>query len=105
MEECNTTTVMKNSIKYVSLVLAAGSAGSALFAIADTSFVAALSGDTVMAIASSAAIIALAVFDYSRRPKSLSASDLTANAAMLRPMRDINNVCATDFKRDQRIAA
>jgi hypothetical protein len=96
---------MKNSIKYVSLVFAAASAGSALFAIANTSFVAALSGDMVMAIASSASIIALAVFDYSRRPKPLRAPDLTANATLLRAMPDFNNVCAADFKRDQRIAA
>ena len=70
---------MKNS-STLSLVFAAGAAGVALFKFASTSFSAAVPVEAVGAIAVSAAVIALAIFDYSRRPQPL-----TVRAQLLRP--------------------
>lgn len=64
--------VMKTSAKYISLVLAAGIAGVALFALANASFTAAFRGDVAVAIAASAAVVGFAAYDYSRRTQPLS---------------------------------
>ena len=62
---------MKTSFKYVSLVLAAGAAGVALFALANASFTSFFRGDVAVAVATSAAVIGFAIHDYSRRTESL----------------------------------
>ncbi len=62
---------MKNSAHSISLILAAGLAGVALFKLADVSLVAALPGGAILAFALSAAAIGLAISDYSRRVQPL----------------------------------
>ena len=71
---------MKNSAKYLSLVLAAGTAGVALFNVADSSFTSYINGDLVIAVATSVSLIGLAIYDYSRRSRSY-----VAPAPLLRP--------------------
>jgi hypothetical protein len=63
---------MKNFPKSHSLIIAAAAAGVALFQLANSAFVAALPGDVLAAIGISAAVIGLAVYDYSRRYQPLS---------------------------------
>ena len=58
---------MKNSSQSISLILAAGAAGVAIFALANAQFTAGLPAVTLLAIAVSIALLSLAVYDYSRR--------------------------------------
>ncbi len=67
----NKIRTMKNSAHSISLILAAGLAGVALFKLADVSLVAALPGGAILAFALSAAAIGLAISDYSRRVQPL----------------------------------
>lgn len=71
---------MKNSFKSTSQILAAGAAGGAFFQLANSSFIAALPGDVLAAVAFSAAIIGLAAADYARRIQPLAPP-----ARLLRP--------------------
>ena len=71
---------MKNSFKSISPVLAASVAGVAFLPLINSTFVAALPGDVLAAIAISAAVIGFAVYDYSR-----SFQPLTAPRRALRP--------------------
>ena len=96
--------VMKNSTKYISLVSAAGVAGLALFALANASFTAALRGDVVMAITTSVSLFAFAVYDYSRRQKSLATCAQFSAPSMLRPSLPVGDVCNVKFDK-HRIAA
>jgi hypothetical protein len=77
--------VMKNSSKSSSLILAAGLAGVAIFSLANSSFIAALPGDAIMAFAISAAVIGVAIFDYSRRIQSV-----TVPCRVMRPVLPAN---------------
>ena len=74
---------MKNSANYFSLVLAAGTAGVALFAAANSNFTSFIAGDLDVAVAATVAmsLIGLAVYDYSRRSRPL-----VAPARLLRPV-------------------
>ena len=63
---------MNNSSKSISLILATGAAGVAAFALANSTFVAALPVEAFFAIGTSVAVIVLAAFDYSRRPQPLA---------------------------------
>ena len=72
---------MNNSVKTPALILAAGTAGVTLFALASASFTAGVRGDMLVAAAVSIALIGCAVIDYSRRTRSLSPS-----AKVLRPL-------------------
>ena len=63
--------VMKNSTKYFSLVLAAGVAGVALFTLVNASFTAFLRADTILATSASLAFLGFAVYDFSHRPQPL----------------------------------
>jgi hypothetical protein len=71
---------MSKSTQLISLVLAAGTSGVAVFSLANASFLAGLPGDVVLGVGASVAIFGLAIFDYSRRARSL-----TAPARLLRP--------------------
>jgi hypothetical protein len=96
---------MKNSTKYISLVFAAGAAGLAFFAFANASFTAALHGDMGIAIATSASLLGFAIYDYSRRPKSLSLSAQVPPPAMLRPAPASGHVCSARANHEHCIAA
>jgi hypothetical protein len=74
---------MKNSAKYPSLVLAAGTAGVAFFAAANSNFTSLIGGDLDVAVAAivAVALVGLAVYDYSRRSRCL-----VAPARLLRPV-------------------
>ena len=73
---------MKNSANYLSLVLAAGTAGVAFFAAANSNFTSFITGDLDVAVAVTVAVslIGLAVYDYSPRSRPL-----VAPARLLRP--------------------
>lgn len=62
---------MKNSTKFIATLLAAGTAGAAAFAFANSQFIADLDGAVILATAAALAISGLAVADYSRRRPSL----------------------------------
>lgn len=62
---------MNNSFKTASQILAAGLAGVVLLTLAIAPVVAALSGEIIFAIAASAAIIGVAINDYTRQVQSL----------------------------------
>ena len=72
---------MKTSTKYISLVLAASTAGVALFTLANASFTAFFQTDVADAVAASLAIVGFAAHDYSRRTLSLTVK----SASILRP--------------------
>jgi hypothetical protein len=55
------------TITLLSVTLAAGIAGVAAFALASSSFVAALPGDVILGTGASLAILGFAAYDYSRR--------------------------------------
>jgi hypothetical protein len=74
---------MKTSAKYLSLTLAAGTAGVAL---ANASFTATFRGDIAVAIAASAAVVGLAAYDSSRRTQTLNVP-----ARVLRPSLPAGN--------------
>lgn len=63
---------MKNSLQSISLILAAGAAGVALFSLANAPFTAALSGDVILGVGASLALLGFAAYDYSRRVRSVS---------------------------------
>ena len=73
---------MKNSANSLSLVLAAGTAGVAFFTAANSNFTSFIAGDLDVAVAVTvaAALFGLAVYDYSRRSRSL-----VVPARLLRP--------------------
>lgn len=58
---------MKNNHPLISVILAAGSAGVAAFAFANSAFVASLPGDVILGAGASLAILGFAAYDYSRR--------------------------------------
>ena len=62
---------MKNSTKFIFLILAAGAAGVAFFTLANAQFTATLPGGVMLAIGVSAAVVGIAAADYSRRVQSL----------------------------------
>ncbi len=70
---------MKTS-RFISTILAAGAAGVAGFLFAQSGYSAAIDGDVVLGAGAALAIAGLAIFDYSRR-----ARPLTAAAPVLRP--------------------
>jgi hypothetical protein len=74
---------MKNSRKSLSLIFAAGAAGVAFFQFASASFTAALPAETLVAIAASAAIVGVAVYDYSRRYQPLCPPDRVVRPALV----------------------
>ena len=53
------------------LFLAAGLAGVAAIALSNVALLAAVSGEIVMAVVTSSALLAFAISDYSRQPKPL----------------------------------
>jgi hypothetical protein len=71
---------MKNYNRLLSVILAAGTAGVAAFALANSAFVAALPGDVILGAGASLAILSFAAYDYSRRYLPL-----TVRARVLRP--------------------
>ena len=71
---------MNKSTQLISLTLAAGVAGVALFAFANSPFTAALRGDVIVGVGASVALLGFAAYDYSRRIRSLSRP-----ARLLRP--------------------
>jgi hypothetical protein len=58
---------MNTTNKLLSVSLAAGAAGVAAFALANSAFVAALPADVILGAGASLAILAFAAYDYSRR--------------------------------------
>ena len=82
---------MKNSIQSISLILAAGLAGVAFFNLVDVPFIAALPGETMLAVALSAAAISLAIYDYSRRVETLNLP-----CRVLRPVMPCTPPCSDD---------
>lgn len=71
---------MNKSNRSISLTIAAGSAGVAAFSLANSPLLAALPAEVIVGVGASLAILALAIFDYSRRSRTL-----TAAAPLLRP--------------------
>ena len=63
---------MKNSKLSLSLMLAAGAAGVALFKLASASFTSAVPGVEVLSGFAAAAVLGIAAYDYTRRPQRLS---------------------------------
>jgi NADH:ubiquinone oxidoreductase subunit 6 (subunit J) len=71
---------MKNPLKSLYLILAAGVAGAALFFLAQAQFTAALPAATLLGIAAALTVTGMAAADYSRRLQPL-----TPRARVLRP--------------------
>ena len=90
---------MKNSFASLSPIIAAGLAGAASFALANAPFTATLPGETLFAIAASAALLAGAVADYSRRLEPLA-----PRRPLLRPALP-TGTAASSGHRQERIAA
>ncbi len=90
---------MKNSLKSISLTLAAGLAGAACFTLANAQFTATLPSDTLFAIAASLALIGGAAADYSRRLEPL-----TPRRQLLRPALP-TGTAASSANRLERLAA
>ena len=59
--------IMKNSRQILSVSLATGIAGVAVFAFANSAFVASLPVDVILGITVSLALLSFATYDYSRR--------------------------------------
>jgi len=91
---------MNKSNQLIPLVLAAGVAGVAVFSVANAPIMAALRGDVVLGAGASLAIFGLAIFDYSRRARSL-----TVPARLLRPTVSANRRCERTNDCPDRIAA
>lgn len=94
---------MNKSNQLISLTLAAGAAGVAFFSLANAPFTAALQGDVIIGIGASAAMLAFAAFDYSRRARSLRLP-----ARLLRPTLPATvrcSVCSPENSRKDDIAA
>ena len=93
---------MKTSAKYLCLVLAAGTAGVALFVLANASFTAAFPGDVAVAIAASAALVGFTAYDYSRRAQPLNIPN-----RVLRPLLPVGETAektAADSRKTSRAA-
>jgi len=90
---------MKNSTKSILLILAAGAAGVAFFTLAQAQFTATLPGGTLLAIAVSLAVIAIAAADYSRRLQLR-----TLRSRTLRPALPAGTTPRTTARKD-RLAA
>ncbi|MDI1248782.1 MAG: hypothetical protein PSV13_07965 [Lacunisphaera sp.] len=58
---------MNTTNKFLSVILATGAAGVAVFALANSAFVAALPADVILGAGAALAILAFAAYDYSRR--------------------------------------
>ena len=69
-----------NNSNLFASILAASTAGVAVFAFANTEFTAALRPDLLIATLAAVGVVRLAIFDYARRPLTL-----TAPAPVLRP--------------------
>jgi hypothetical protein len=91
---------MNNSSKSIPVILAAGAAGVAVFTLANSAFVAALPADVFLAIGVSVAVIALAAFDYSRRPQPLALP-----CDVLRPSLSDATARGSKSNRNDRVAA
>jgi hypothetical protein len=91
---------MNNSSKSIPVILAAGAAGVAVFTLANSAFVAALPVDVFLAIGTSVAVIALAAFDYSRRPQPLALP-----CDVLRPSLPVATARGLKSNRNDRVAA
>jgi hypothetical protein len=63
-------------------ILATGAAGAAVFSFANVPFTAALRGDVIVGLGTSAALLGFATFDYSRPRRRL-----TPPGRLLRPLR------------------
>jgi hypothetical protein len=96
---------MKNSAKYLSLILAAGTAGVALFSLANASFTATVRGDVVAAVMAATAIVGLAAYDYSRRTQPLSVPARMVRPAMPAGSGQRSKAYGLNPARKDRIAA
>jgi|GEM_PF-5883828 len=63
---------MNKSNQSISLILAAGSAGAAAFSLANSALLAALPAEVILGAGASLAILGLAIYDYTRRARSLA---------------------------------
>lgn len=63
---------MKNSTQLLSVVLAAGTAGLAVFSLVNSAFFAALPADVLLGVGASLGLLGFAAYDYSRRHLPLS---------------------------------
>ncbi len=95
---------MKNSSKSSSLILAAGLAGVAIFSLANSSFIAALPGDAIMAFTISAAAIGVAIFDYSRHVQPTTVPCRVMRPVMPSATRSSSG-CDSRSTRNDRLAA
>jgi hypothetical protein len=86
---------MKNSLKSLSLILAAGVAGAALFFLAQAQFTAALPAASLLALAAALAVTGMAAADYSRRLEPL-----TPRARVLRPALPTGTAPQSNAGRD-----
>ena len=92
---------MNKSTQLISLTLATGAAGVALFSLANAPFTAALRGDVIIGLGASAAMLGFAAFDYSRRVRSLRLP-----TRLLRPTLPVSaRTCGPDNSRKECIAA
>ena len=91
---------MTKSNQLISLVLAAGLAGVAVFSLANAPIMAALPGDVLLGVGASLAIFGLAVYDYSRRARSL-----TVPVRLLRPNLPADRDCVRNSNCQDRAAA
>lgn len=73
---------MKNFLQPIALILAAGVAGVALFAFANSRFVAGLPVEDLLATGAAVALVRFAIYDYSRRVQPLAMP-----VRLLRPIR------------------
>lgn len=89
---------MKNNLTLLSVILAAGTAGVVGFNVANSSFVAALPGDVILGAAASVAILAFAIYDYSRHyaPLALPGRLLRPKLPAAATPRSLGNDCCKD---------
>ncbi|MBI2498449.1 MAG: hypothetical protein HYV75_11230 [Opitutae bacterium] len=86
---------MRNIKPLLSVILATGAAGVAVFAVANSAFVASLPGDVILGAGASVAILGFAAYDYSRRylPLDLPGRTLRPKLPMVTPCRATCSPC------------
>jgi hypothetical protein len=90
---------MKNSAKLLSVVLAAGTAGVAVFAAVNSAFVASLPGDVLLGVGASLGLLGFAASDSSRRSLPLSLP-----GRLLRPALPAAGLAARECRKDRAAA-
>ena len=96
--ELNTHPIMKTLLRFISLVTAAGFPCLAFAELAGARLPASVNAETTLAVFASSSLLLIALFDYTRRFKTLA-------PAVERPLRPSLRVDRTTFRPQARLAA